>query len=391
MTSKLRISLLLFFTIAASALLVAACGSSEPTAPASESAASNLPADVAGSVGSAEYLALLDAAKTEGEMTISGPNFDPDDVKNLEAGFLKKFGFPLKVNADPGHVRELPARLKAGGEYDVVIGSGITAGQVEDIVGLEPVDWSIFPEEAFPGLQDNFAARARPGINCVLYMRFTWAFVYNTDMLTEDELPRNMEDLADPKWKGRFAVSDLAVPLGTMSLQWSAEEGLERMTALARRLKANEPVIASGGSPGAIAKVVAGEVPIATAAFSSALGLIDKGAPIAIAPFRAPEVGSDTAYQPGLAMNVCPIKDAANPNMAKLFTAWMSTNLPEAVAINRGYFRPFRVGDPSYIAGFYQDQGITLDQFLTHTNVEKEAQRKNVYNAAAEIYAGLAE
>ena len=402
MNLSLRRTLLLSAALTAMVFLVAACGSSEPPAPAAaptaEMAATEPPAateepaaEMSGSVANPEYLALLEAAKQEGTLTVSGPNFDPDDVDNLEAGFLEKFGFPVKIISDPGHVRELPARLKAGGKYDVIDGSGITAGQVEEIVGLEPVDWSIFPEEEFPGLQENYAARSRPGINCVLFFRFTWAFVYNTDMLSEDELPRNMEDLTDPKWKGRFAVSDLAVPLGTMSLQWDEEEGMEKMVDLARRLKANGPVIASGGSPGAIAKVVAGEVPIATAAFSSALGLIDQGAPIALLPFRDPEVGSDTAYQPGLSMNVCPVKESANPNMAKLFTAWMSTGLPPEVSANRGYFRPFREGDTSYIAGFYQEHGIGIDQFLTHTNVAKEGQRKNVYGAAAEIYAGLAQ
>ena len=396
MNLSLRRTLLLFAALTAMVFLVAACGSADPPTPAAqptaEMAATEEPAaEMSGSVANPAYLALLEAAKQEGTLTVSGPNFDPDDVDNLEAGFMEKFGFPMKLISDPGHVRELPARLKAGGKYDMIVGSGITAGQAEDIVGLEPVDWSIFPEEDFPGLQKNFASRSRPGINCVLYMRFTWAFVYNTEMLTEDELPGSMEDLTDPKWKGRFAVSDLAVPLGTMSLQWSEEEGMERMLDLARRLKANEPVIASGGSPGAIAKVVAGEVPIATAAFSSALGLIDQGAPIALLPFREPEVGSDTAYQPGLSMNACPVKGSANPNMAKLFTAWMSTELPDAVARNRGYFRPFREGDTSDIAQFYQSHGIGIGQFLTHTNVEQEAQRKNVYGAAAEVYAGLAQ
>ena len=225
MNLSLRRTLLLFAALTAMVFLVAACGSAEPVAPTAaptaEMAATEEPAaETSGSVANPEYLALLDAAKEEGTLTVSGPNFDPDDVDNLEAGFMEKFGFPVEIISDPGHVRELPARLKAGGKYDVIDGSGITAGQVEEIVGLEPVDWSIFPEEEFPGLQENYAARSRPEINCVLFFRFTWAFVYNTDMLTEDELPRNMEDLTDPKWKGRFAVSDLAVPLGTMSLQW---------------------------------------------------------------------------------------------------------------------------------------------------------------------------
>jgi iron(III) transport system substrate-binding protein len=385
MRLNLRRSMFMLAMLTVTVFLVAACGGSEPAAPA----AAKKPA--AETTGNPEYLALLEAAEKEGTLTVSGMNYEPEDVKNLESGFLAKFGFPVKIISDPGHVRELPARLKAGGKYDVIDGSGITAGQVEDIVGLQPVDWSIFPESEFPGLMQNYADRSRPGINCVLFFRFSWAFVYNTDMLSEDELPNSMEDLTDPKWKHRFAVSDLAVPLGTMSLQWDQEEGMEKMLDLARRLRANEPVIASGGSPGAIAKVIAGEVPIATAAFSSALGQMDKGAPIKLLPFRAPEAGSDKAYQPGLAMNVCPIKESANPNMAKLFTAWVSTGYPEAVAKNRGHFRPFRAGDTSVIAKFYQSYGIGIDNFLTHKNVAQEKQRKAVYGAAAKVYAGLAD
>ena len=168
MNLNLRRTLLLFAALTAMVFLVAACGSADPPTPAAqptaEMAATEEPAaEMSGSVANPAYLALLEAAKQEGTLTVSGPNFDPDDVDNLEAGFMEKFGFPMKLISDPGHVRELPARLKAGGKYDMIVGSGITAGQAEDIVGLEPVDWSIFPEEDFPGLQKNFASRSRPG------------------------------------------------------------------------------------------------------------------------------------------------------------------------------------------------------------------------------------
>ena len=203
------------------------------------------------------------------------------------------------------------------------------------------------------------------------------------------ELPKKMEDLTHPKWKGRFVVSDLAVPLGMMSLQWDYEEGMKRMVDLARRLKANDPIVASGGSPGAIGKVIAGEAPIATAAFVSAMGPIAKGAPIALWPFKEPEVGAKKAMQPGLSMNACVPKSRQNPNMAKLFAAWLSTQLPQEVAVNRGHLRPFREGDTSYIANFYRKHGIGKEQFLTHLNVKQEKQRREVYSAAAKIYAGL--
>jgi ABC-type Fe3+ transport system substrate-binding protein len=136
------------------------------------------------------------------------------------------------------------------------------------------------------------------------------------------------------------------------------------------------------------------------------MGPIDKGAPIALWPFKEPEVGATKAMQPGLSMNICTVKNAPHPNMAKLFTAWLSTQLPAEVAVNRGHFRPFREGDTSFIAKFYREHGITkaesvpgqgdqggtyasLDQFLTHVNEAQEKQRKDVYTEAAKIYAGL--
>lgn len=339
---------------------------------------------------SGPYATLLAGAKEEGKVVVSGPQYDPDDVKVLERDFKKQFGFPVQVISDPGHVRELPARVAGGAKYDVIDGSGITAGQIQKLAGLEEVDWSIFPAEAFPGIVDNYAARARQGIPCVLYFRFTWAFVYNTEMLSEKELPKRMEDLTDPKWKGRFIVSNLAVPLGMMSLQWNYEEGKRKMVDLARRLKANDPIVASGGSPGATAKVVAGEAPIATAAFTTVIGSMKKGAPIALWPFKEPEGGATKAMQPGLSMNACVVKNAPHPNMAKLFAAWLSTRLPEEVGVNRGHLRPFREGDTSIVAKFYRKHGIDKDQFLTHLNEEQEKQRKDVYKEAAKVYAGLA-
>jgi len=348
-----------------------------------------IPLTTARSASPGSYTALLAAAKEEGKIVVSGPNFDPDDVKVLEREFKKRFGFPVQVISDPGHVRELPARVAGGAKYDVINGSGITAGQIDELVGLQQVDWSIFPEEGFPGIMDNYADRSRPGIPCLLYFRFTWAFVYNTEMLSPKELPRRMEDLTDPKWKGRFVLSDLAVPLDMLALQWDYEEGKRRMVDLARRLKANNPILASGGSPGAVAKVIAGEASIAAAAFGSAMGPIDKGAPIALWPFKEPEVGATRAMQPGLSMNICTVKNAPHPNMAQLFTAWLSTQLPAEVAVNRGHFRPFREGDTSFIAKFYREHGITKDQFLTHVNEAQEKQRKDVYTEAAKIYAGL--
>ena len=64
-------------------------------------------------------LGLLEAAKAEGKATIGGFAFDPKEIATLEKGFKKRFGFPIKLNHNPTHIRDLPPKVIAGG-FDVV-------------------------------------------------------------------------------------------------------------------------------------------------------------------------------------------------------------------------------------------------------------------------------
>ena len=98
---------------------------------------------------SPEYLALLEAAKAEGKATIGGFAFDPEEIATLEKGFKKRFGFPVKLNHDPTHIRDLPPKVIAGG-FDVVevnvagghqnpgITTGAGAGRVVDVRARVP-------------------------------------------------------------------------------------------------------------------------------------------------------------------------------------------------------------------------------------------------------------
>src|SRR5438132_2440749 len=118
---------------------------------------------------SAEYQALLEAAKAEGKATIGGFAFDPEEIATLEKGFKKRFGFPGKLTHDPTHIRDLPPKVIAGG-FDVVelnVGGGRQV--MESPRGLVAVDWSIFPPE-FSQLETVHKKRPADDTPCLLYL-----------------------------------------------------------------------------------------------------------------------------------------------------------------------------------------------------------------------------
>jgi iron(III) transport system substrate-binding protein len=86
------------------------------------------------------------------------------------------------------------------------------------------------------GLWTGFAARIR-------------VFLYNTNTVRANEVPRSILDLTKPRWKGRFAIAN--PHFGTMSFHAAAlfaKWGDSRATKFFESLKANGAVIAAGNS-----------------------------------------------------------------------------------------------------------------------------------------------
>lgn len=96
-----------------------------------------------------------------------------------------------------------------------------------------------FPEK-FRDAEDRwtgFAARAR-------------VIIYNTDLLAEADVPRDLERFTDPRWRGKAAI---ALPyfgttfthMMTLRQRW----GDDRLVAWLRGLRANDAMIAPGNGP----------------------------------------------------------------------------------------------------------------------------------------------
>lgn len=84
-------------------------------------------------------------------------------------------------------------------------------------------------------------------------------FVYNTDLVSEDELPAAVADLTDPSWSGRFGVAPTNGSFVAFVSGMVLTEGEEATRTWLEGIAANDPVIFEGNGP-IVDAVVAGDL-----------------------------------------------------------------------------------------------------------------------------------
>jgi iron(III) transport system substrate-binding protein len=318
------------------------------------------------------YLALLEAAKAEGTAVIGGFAFDPEDIATLEKGFKKRFGFPVKLTHDPTHIRDLPPKVIAGGfdvvEVNVAGGHQILASPR----GLVQVEWSMFAHE-FPQLDTIQRQRPAQDTPCLLYLNGIFGIVYNTTLVKEQELPDTLEDFADPKWKGRFVLWDNGNPFDFIAQKYGKERALE----LARKLKANKPILSR--SAAILTLIASGEAVLGATAITATLGEINKGAPLGVKPYKD--------ILPALNNQICVVGQSPHPNMAKLFAAWQATEGIHLIADSAGHYRALP-GDENALTRLLAQWGKTVDDFTIFPDRAAWKLREEVTKAVAAILTG---
>lgn len=186
--------------ITAAAALLAACGTSSTQA---ASAATS-----AGSSGAA----ASPSAEAEDGSTTEAP-LDPEALvvynaqhENLTQAWADAFSAAnggVKIQLRNGSDLELANQLAAEGSAspaDVFITENSPGMNVVESAGLfadvSPTTLSQIPAQYSPSTGKWVGVAARSTV-----------FVYNTNRLTEDQLPTSLLDLAQPEWKGRWAAS----------------------------------------------------------------------------------------------------------------------------------------------------------------------------------------
>jgi iron(III) transport system substrate-binding protein len=139
----------------------------------------------------------------------------------------------------------------------------------------------------------------------------TYGIAVNTDMVSEEDMPKSWLDLADPKWKGKILSDEMTVPSGGQS--WFAVT-LEAFGEDYHRAMAEQDLQYSRATAERALRVARGEfafaIPFNLAELESLEGLPVTGI--------IPEEGSP--YTP---ISVAMIKGARHPNAAKLFINYL--------------------------------------------------------------------
>ncbi|MBI4490718.1 MAG: extracellular solute-binding protein [Deltaproteobacteria bacterium] len=148
----------------------------------------------------------------------------------------------------------------------------------------------------------------------------THVIAYNTQLVKQEEAPRNLQDLLNPKWTGKLVMDQEDFRWFAMVLdKWGEEKGLKYMKALA----AQKPGMRRGHTL-ILQLVAAGEFPVNVMAYGYAVEEMKlKGAPL---DWTADE---PVTIQGGV---ISLAKYAPHPNAAKLFIDYaMSKEGQEAI------------------------------------------------------------
>jgi iron(III) transport system substrate-binding protein len=179
----------------------------------------------------------------------------------------------------------------------------------------EKVDWVKEFGGMFPDIKTAAVDTVLPRYHNRLLRQWDvhYVLVYNTKSVKKADLPTSIEQFTDPKWKGRFGMSNVnASPMEFLAL----DIGVDGVTDLTKKLVANQPRF-KAGPPAVVGAVASGEIPVALCGYTAlAESLKAKGAPIDwVVLDRLP-------LQPLLDFM---LKGAPQPNLGKLFLAWLVT------------------------------------------------------------------
>jgi iron(III) transport system substrate-binding protein len=300
---------------------VVACGSRSgggapatgpATAPAAGPAAASAPASVAAPAASPALQAIVEGARREGQLNLVWGETTAggiEGIPRMAEGLNRRFGLNLDVRFTPGP--SMPnMSAKIGEEYragrpsttDIMVGFGGHIAPLVQADALEPVDWASWA----PNVQEpRLTAR---GGRAVTFQSSLQGATYNTNRVRPDEVPKTLEDLLQPQYKGRIASTPYASGFDRLPVPelWGEQRTMEFMRRFADQL---------GGLIRCLEtqRIISGEFDmlVLDCSPSNTLAAKAKGAPLDYALL------SDAPFAQLLYMAVP--RNAAHPNAAKLW------------------------------------------------------------------------
>jgi iron(III) transport system substrate-binding protein len=218
---------------------------------------------------------LIEAAKKEGGKVVAYGSLENTALDPIAEAFEKKTGIKVeyfRASATKAMDRAL-TELRAGkAVFDVMVNNSgaITVMRKENMFAtyLSP------SASGFP--KDEIDPQLGPA-----YRHTPIGIIYNKSVIKADDAPKSLEDLLNPKYRGKVVMPDPTQHTTTM--QWLASlykiMGKENAGKFIRDLGATKPILAESFAPSA-ERVATGETPIAISLVRYVVTFADKGAPV---------------------------------------------------------------------------------------------------------------
>ena len=314
----------------------------------------------------------------------------PEIIKAQEAAFLKRFGFPVRIESQPGHHRDVPMKVvesaKSGrGVVDMWDGgTPLVLGMFRAGNTRRPPWEAVY--EGFPLAQKLRATVPSIGgapdgsvlsDHCMFMQNTSWTLAYNTKRVKSAELKGiKLEDLTGDPWRNRVVWD--AKALGIYALPFATGWDVERMRVFAHNLGANGVKLAAGGSMQIIESLAQGEGDISMATMNWVTQHKSLGAPIdiAFAEFVLGNITVNCLMNPGV----------NDPNMAALYWAWETFDgaYVEAKITGGGIFRLFQEEEKYLpLTKLARQHGITSPDQVVGPKTEEDAEKSAEYRKIA--------
>lgn len=218
---------------------------------------------------------LIEAAKKEGGKVVAYGSLENTALDPIAEAFEKKTGIKVeyfRASATKAMDRAL-TELRAGkAVFDVMVNNSgaITVMRKENIFATY-----ISPSASrFP--KDEIDPQLGPA-----YRHTPIGIIYNKSVIKADDAPKSLEDLLNPKFRGKVVMPDPTQHTTTM--QWLASlykiMGKEKAAKFIRDLGATKPILAESFAPSA-ERVATGETPIAISLVRYVVTFGEKSAPV---------------------------------------------------------------------------------------------------------------
>lgn len=251
--------------------------------------------------------AVIEAAKAESGL-VWYDHYDHDASEGILTAFQRVYPFVKKlefvdVPSAQKTAKIIQESMAGGPTSDVLLNDASTQKSLKDRGLLLDVDWA--------GLGVATSPVMTPSPYMMLATTAAYVVLYNTSQVKDAEVPRNFDEVVDPKWKGRTGQW-MRAALFTNLLPVMDEE---RVRDIVRRFVALEPRLFDGQFPLSQA-VGSGEIALAVTSYDSSVRVIEQGAPVKMSPLDPTPLGL-----------ICggALTYGRNPNTAKLFLAWLAS------------------------------------------------------------------